>query len=632
MRYAATVLAAVASLLLVTEAALHLASFSRAPLTFDVGPSTAAYLTGFTESWEYHPVSARFAGRWAALRLPLVGRGKDVTLSMRYSRLLGSPVRVHLYASEVPLASFVAQPAALTLETWTRGGRQRSPFEEFRVLRVPKAPFPEGALNLELLLEDRSEYALAIDWVRLEGVRWTVPITAYEPRLLVAGLFLLCLVYGFGLRRSFFAGGALAAALVVWAAVDPFAMTHVAARIAWPALALALVGGGIFRSRPTGRWVMLIFLAGYLIKGAGLFHPRFFYPDVRSHRRYLLAFNQAPGGMTERGRAAQARAGWYPVRVSGSEFVFPYSPVFYVPFTVLSEQPVLIDEAMKHVALAAAAAEVWIVYWLSGLVLGSRFGVVGALLAAFLPPMFSRLLFAMWPTITGHFLDMVAVGAALLLATRAQGVRGLASFAGATLLALFWYVSSMLNLGAFVLMIGLLERRLARRVLPLFAVLALLTVAVLYRPFVVTFFHEIVPAIAAEPEPGLSTWRAVPLAFSRIPLFYGYVYPVLAFLGLLIIQRQAKAPLFRCIAAYALAFIVLMLLRGWGGRLFQDLKEILFVGPLVALTAGTALEALAARGGLAKAAAIAILFGLIGFGIAKYVSYLMPWVRLAELG
>src|SRR3989304_5041034 len=101
-------------------------------------------------------------------------------------------------------------------------------------------------------------------------------------------------------RGSAAIGGGVALAQAIWFASDPFGMVHAEAQIAIVGLtATALLAVGFRRSVP------LLFLLGYMLKGAALFHPSYFYPDVRLHRRHLEAFEAASGGILERGGAAQ---------------------------------------------------------------------------------------------------------------------------------------------------------------------------------------------------------------------------------------------------------------------------------------------------------------------------------------
>jgi hypothetical protein len=74
--------------------------------------------------------------------------------------------------------------------------------------------------------------------------------------------------------------------------------------------------------------------------------------------------------------------------------------------------------------------------------------------------------------------------------------------------------------------------------------------------------------------------------------------------------------------AYGLAFLALVLMRGLGGGLFRDLKEITFVAPLVAVAAGASLDSLARRGGRSpRAALLLITVGLLAFTAERYRFY-----------
>ena len=87
---------------------------------------------------------------------------------------------------------------------------------------------------------------------------------------------------------------------------------------------------------------------------------------------------------------------------------------------------------------------------------------------------------------------------------------------------------------------------------------------------------------------------------------------------------------FRVLAAYGGTFIALLALRAVSGA-FKDLKELVFIGPFVAIAAGVSLEALAARGRTGHFAAVAVGIGLIGFGLAKFGEYAHMHTKLAGL-
>jgi hypothetical protein len=598
-------------LLVAAEALFALASFVRGPLTFDVGPSTGAYLTGFTASEERPPTTFRWTTSRASLAVPLHAAGAGV-LRFRAARFVDHPSRIHVYAWGAPVATFDARP----------GGH--------RLYAFPLAAGP-GPLRLDLVSED-PQLGLAVDWVRVEGLRWRMPLTEWAARALIAGVFLVALLAGFGTRAAALAAACVAVAQAAWASAEPFAFAHVGARVAMPALAATALVALLARRWERGRWLVLIFLCGYLAKGAALFHPSYFYNDVRNNLRYVLALRDGRGSLPERNHAAQVQVGVaYPRIVAGKKYAFPYAPVFFLPFAVLPEERIV--EAIKQVALFCASAEVVVVFALARLLAGPGAGVGAALVSAMLPPLYSRLLLAMWSTVVGHFLDTLAILATAAMAVRPTDVKRWLGQAGATLAAFLTYISSLINLTLFTGFVALLGRSIAWRLVASWTMAAAVTIGWLYSDFVVLFVREILPAaltsggMAAESG---ETGGGALAALARIPIFYGWGYPALAAAGFVLLRRRAPPPVARVLVAYALAAGALVLMRAFGGGLFRDLKEIEFAAPLVALAAGAALEEMTRRRPGAWSAAL-ITLGLLAFSGARYGEYLSTYVSLAGL-
>lgn len=610
--------AALGGLLLVGEVSLRLGSFAEAPVSFDVGPSTGEYVTGFAPSEERPPVSFRWTGPRATIELPFLGTEQPARLRLRYARFLEGYARIRLFVSGQPVASWSARP-----------GR-------FRTIEIPFR-YPGGPLTIELVTEDPdpSGLGIPIDWVRVEGVRWTLPWNAVAPRLLLAGIFLLALFAGFGLGGAFAAGLAAVAVETAWLAHDPFAMAHVASRVVVPGLVLTGLTCLLARrssQRRHARWLVLIFLTGYFLKGAGIFHPSYFYPDVRNHQRYVAAFVEAEGSLVERGITAQkiVRTA-YPRRFAGKVYVFPYSPIFFVPFGWLPQNRQSIEDALKHVSLAAGAAEVLAVYAMAAWLAGAGPAVLASLLAAFLPPTYSRLFLAMWPTVAGHFLDMLAIVAATAMASDPARLRRSLVFAGLTFASFLTYISSLFNLGVFMACLAILERRLTLRVLLIGTSTAVATVGLLYFSFTESFFREILPALlsGSDTESSASLGARLVAAVRRLHLFFGYGYPAMALAGWLVARRDHRGPVHRTLMAFGVSFLVLTGMRVALGDLFKDLKEVLFVGPWVAAMAGIAVHRLAQQGRSGTWAAGFVTVGLVAFGCGKFAEYLAAYASLA---
>jgi hypothetical protein len=610
-------------LFLLTEGFCYLGSLAAGAVNFDVGPSTGAYLTGFSESEERPPVSFRWTGKKASIDIPLTGsstssdRVDGGKLTIRYARFLEGYARAQVYVSGRPATSFRA-----------RSGR-------FRTHTVPLG-FEEEPIRVEIVTEDpdSTRLGIAIDWIRLEGARWKLPLANVSPRLLVAGVFVLSLLSGFGVLGALVAGLATGAAESVWFSFAPFGMAHVNSKVVIAGLVLTGIVAAFARNKPFARWLGFIFLTGYMLKASGIFHPSYFYPDVRNHRRYTRFFADAEGTIPERGVVAQIKVQTaYPRRIGDKDYVFPYSPLFFVPFSWLPQERDLVEDALKHVCLAAGAAEVVLVFWLGALLFGGNVAAMAALLAAFLPPMYSRLFLAMYPTIAGHLLDVAAIAAAAALAARPESLRRLAIFGAAALVSFLIYISSLFNLSAFAGAFALLNRRLTLRVLGVCVGAALVTIALLYSSFTAAFFREILPASMESDRPGGGVSAASGLARSsgRLVLFYGYGFIALTLAGTALARRRCEPHAWRTFLAYGLSFVMLAVLRGVSSGLFKDLKEILYVGPFIAVASGASLATLAERGRTGKIAVILIIGGLIAFWSGKFGEYFSAYASLAGL-
>jgi hypothetical protein len=597
--------------LLLGEAALRLASFAQAPLDFDVGPSTGSYLPGFTESEERLPVTFRWTRERASILVPLEGRSEGARIQLRYARFLEGNAAVRVFLNGDPIASFSA-----------RSGR-------FRTQEIPASFSSEGPTRLDLVVDDPSpeKLGLAVDWIRIEGSRFRFPIEAMAPRVFLAGVFLLAVVLGFSLRTLAAIGCSVALGQAIWFASDPFGMAHAEAQIVLVGLVTAaFVAIGFRRSVP------LLFLLGYMLKGAALFHPSYFYPDVRLHRRHLEAFEAASGGILERGIAAQKVAQTaYPRIIAGRAYAFPYSPVFYLPFTLLDRDARGIEAAMKHVGLLLAALELPLVFLLARALVGAEAAVWAALLTVFLPPVVSRLLYAQWPTMAGHFFDLLAIYFAARMAQAASPAKSMLLYGASGLASGLLYLSSLVNLSLFSAFLAWFERRRMPALLLFWGLVATTAVLLVYLPFTVIFFTEILPALASG-EGGGSENRPAGFAMViyRVGLFFGVGFPAIAIAGFLLVWRSGERWASRVLAAYGLSFLGLLVLRAVSG-MFKDLKEFVYVGPLVAVTAGVALESLWRRGRWGRLAALFVAAGLIGFGVSKYAEYFRQHTGLAGL-
>jgi hypothetical protein len=152
-----------------------------------------------------------------------------------------------------------------------------------------------------------------------------------------------------------------------------------------------------------------------------------------------------------------------------------------------------------------------------------------------------------------------------------------------------------------------------------------------YLPFTLTLVREILPALASG-EGGGTENRPVgfAVAFVRITYFYGFGFPAIAIAGFLLAWRGSERWASRWLAAYGLSFLGLLALRAVSG-LFKDLKEFVYVGPFVAITAGIALVSLWQRGRWGRIAAVMVMAGLLAFSASKYLEYFRMHTVLAGI-
>jgi hypothetical protein len=579
----------------------------------NIGPNDAAYLRGFTPRYEIEDgVGVHWTTYDASVELPLVVRG-PFELSYRFQRILPQTAQVRVSVNDAVVDRFEC-----------RGGR----------VLVRAAPIrSDGLTPLRIRFEtdshDRRNLGIRLDWIAaalgpgaaLAQRGWA----ARRPFLLIVGLFLLLRWAGFDTRRAAAFVTPLPAAIAVGLWIDPLVVAHLTLKLTLSTLLVTTAAVALLRARMQGRWLIVLFLASYLLKGAGVFHPRFYYPDVQVHRKFVTEFREAEGGVVERGLAAQKKERQaYRKMPNGRGYAFPYSPVFYLPFIAALQSDEAIEDGMRHAALLAAASEVLLVFWLASLAFGAQAGIWGACLAVCSPILFSRLLYAMWPTLVGHVLDVMTIVAAFVY-LRSPSRRHLVGLAVLTLLACLTYIGSIFNLGLFLLILALLDRR---KLLPLLLVAAgslALTVTLLYAPFVAVFVSEILPqaargAIAAASPTG-GVLQELRNAAARVPFFWGWAIPAMSLGGLWLARSRADAAAWNILRAYLLTFLVLTTLRGLSRGLFKDLKEMTFVAPLTALLAALLLSDLARRGRRERIVTVLVAVGIAALGLGRAAGY-----------
>jgi hypothetical protein len=585
---------------------LDFAGRFRQPIMVDIGPSSGRYGSGFEDSEERPPTTLRWTRQTAGFDIPLNVDASLARLSVRAGRYLDTPTLIRVGVDGKPVASF-EQPT----------GRQR--------ITMVEAPLPAGPLHLSLESDD-PKLGMALDWIRIEGARWRVPAGEWTVWILPVGICGALLLTGASLVV---AGGATSIVLVLlasFAAIDPFGFVHAMRDVGAPSVVFALLAALLFRGR-TG--VVLAVVATVLLKGAFLFHPNYFYNDVRQNDRYVNALRNYEGSLMERSRKAQVDLGvGYPRIVAGKKYAFPYSPIFYIPFTHLPPDRDLIVRAIKHVALFSTVAEVSLAFVLARLLLPGA-ALAAAWFTFAFPILTSRMLYAMWSTLAGHALDLLVVFLAVRVVEKPKDPKSLALLFAATLATFLTYVSSLFNTSAFLVVLALLAAAVRFPVAAVWLVAAFSVVFGLYGEFTMAFVREIVPAVFAGSAPAAGAATQVGPeasglfgAFSRIVMFSGWGFPLFAVAGLTLIARRLD-PVATVMKAYTLAFLGLVLLRGLSFGLLKDLKEVEFGGPALAILAAVALDRIDR-----PVARWLIAAGLVATGVWMQFGHFERWSRL----
>jgi hypothetical protein len=575
----------------------------RQPIVIDIGPSTGRHGSGFLDSEETPPTTSRWTRQNAELDIPLAVDASLARFSIRAARYLDDPTQV-----------------AVTLN-----GRLVAKFEQARgrqrIQRI-EAALPAGPLDLGFSSDDPN-LGMALDWVRIDGARWRIPADEWTVWILPLGIFGALLLSGASLNVAGGATAVLLAVLAIVAAIDPFGFVHSMRDVAAPAVVFSALAALLFRGHTAA---VLAVTATILLKGGFLFHPSYFYNDVRQNDRFVGALRSYEGGLLERSTQAQIDLGvGYPRIIGGKKYAFPYSPLFFWPFTALPPDRDIVVRALKHVGLLGAALEVALAFLLARKLLPAAAPAAAWLTLAF-PIITSRMLFAMWATVLAHALDLLVILLAVRVVEEPRNRKAWLRLFAAVIATLLTYVSSLFTVSAFLLALALLSSNIRWRVIGLWFVAILGVVLGLYRGFTFTFLTEILPALLSG-SGGMSTNASgetgtLLTAFSRVVLFAGFGFPCFAIAGLALIARRLN-PGAAVLKAYALAFLGLVLLRGLSGGLFKDLKEVEFGGPAMTILAAIAIE----RIGPGQARRL-ILLGLVATGIWMQRGHFEEWSRL----
>lgn len=633
----------------------------RALLNF--GPNDSEYATGLRDDWER---DGRTIFHWTTLatriRLPLGVRGDGFVLRLRARRHFLEPAHVVVAVDGRVVDTFELSAASAP--------DPRRPYTVREILLSAGTGATPLQIDLQSLSSNPRPLGIALDWIELErlagtGAWVTAPATVWRSLGLTVGVWLLLLAAGARPLAALAAGVALAATIATGLAHDPLAAERVLRLGLWPMLGVTGLCVALGRSRkaetalglgPGPVLAGLTALVGLamLFRAALLFHPEFFYPDVRIHAVFARELGKL--GIGEFLRSFTANQFRYSLGLqyeSGHWYAFPYPPAFYMLCWPLLKWAGLSPEvAVSTLAALANSLETVVVFALARRFSPSGGAALAAAAAVPLLPIFMvRLSLAYFPAILGHFVD------ALLLCFLTWRWKRLGEWRQALLLALLvaaallCYTQSLLNLGLLLplyLVVQLLfdrspEGRRRQGGLAFAGLLGVLLSLGFYGRYVQVFIdmqrgipmagEEIVlarvgpeagqPSANVPPDdpfsgPGFDLGRGLRKAGWRFWLFYEALAPAVLAGLLLLVRTTADADLRRLTLVWAATYVLLNLASGSlpGPNLVRYNKDLEIVAPLCCLALGLLWDWLRTRVGAWGAVLLALLYAYVGLSRA----------------
>jgi hypothetical protein len=624
-------------LLLVAAAALLLAFQAPGDIFLDFGPNDGRYVRGFREDFEVdEPTLIHWTSDRSEVRLPFELRG-PYGVTLRFKRHIEEPAELRLFLGGELVETLIVPQQDFSLRTFHWENAEGGPFE----------------LDLVTTSADRRPLGVALDWMSVapsRGLGAVLPTTEALLWMLswVLSFFLLARIVGASRPVALALGGLVLAALVSMAIVHKLWPVHLALTLGVRAHAVMLVLALVYLfrrrspqsafARPLARWAVLFVALGMAVRLFALFHPDFFYPDVRTHSKFVsLLWTEGLSGFLSHHIENQHRHLLGLQYVSGRWVAFPYPPLLYLTIYPLSRLELPVDDWMKLVPTALLAVEGLMVFALAGkLGLSERTSVLAVALHSTARVAAFRLAVASYAALYGHFWD---VAFALYLTfsferlSRPRYGVGLGALAAVSLLS---YAGSALVLGLFVpffcLAVVALRPRPRGAIVAATAVWSLAGAIAAVVSFYAQYLPELFPTLSAASSPGsphgglvdfeLTPIAALSMAAHRFTLFYAWPY-ALASLGVLlalVLRRPSSPGPERLAVPLALAtsatYLGMNFLRAGLGstHIFQFSKDDLVILPLVAILVAGLIHRLAAGGTRSRFLAAGLLTGWIVWG------------------
>jgi hypothetical protein len=559
-------------------------------IRLNFGPGDGPYVSGFSPEYE---IDEGVATHWTTYHA-------RVSLPVRVS---GAASARYRFARMWPQTAQVAvQVADQTVDRFScRGGQ----FLE-RSVPLPSVPWAL-AIDFHTDSHERQDRGLRMDWLSVDvpaGGRVRLAGGAVlAPALVVALVWALLWLGGWGPQRAALLALPASLAATVGLLLAPWLVHRLLRGVP---LALVLFGAA---GLAVGQWLVArgrcspaalraltaLGLAAFLIRALAVSHPDFYYPDQRTHARFVdfvrhggLDFLRSPSTYI-------ADHGVWRTGAHGKTYAFPYTPAFHAPFALIG--PALTYDqrltAMKLFAVGLSVVPLLLVW-----ALARRLGAPpwGAGLMVLIPTYTSRLSFAFLPALGGHAVDIAFLYWLSGRLDRLREPRVAAAGAAFLCACQLAYVSSVTQT---TMLVGLLAlalaalggaagRRCAVGALAMALLGSALSVAVYYRDFMPMALDLAGRALSGSGAPSrypVQSWLAVIL--ERTHSFFDGVYPVLAAAGLAALFR--RVPYRPLLAAWVATYFLLLLGRAKVPDVFLHGHETLLATPLVCLAAGAVL-------------------------------------------
>jgi hypothetical protein len=488
--------------------------------------------------------------------------------------------------------------------------------QDFEVRRavLQRNPSPWEPLRLSFLSRssDPRPLGVALDWVSVRPSR--APLLP-EPRGLLQLVAVVLALYavprflGFSALPSLGLALGCASALALWAALDKLGPLHavlqLGSRLHWFGIGLVL----FFRWRKTregspfargdARWAILAAYLGTTARLLALFHPEFYYPDVRTHSKFVsLIWTEGLSGFFSHHIENQHRLLLGLQLVGDQWLAFPYPPLLYLTVYPLSLLELPVDDWMKLVPVVFLGIEALVVYSTACRLGASARGAAAAAWIHSLAPVLAfRLTVASYAALYSHFWDLLLASFIVSRFARmdARSGVGVALLVAASILS---HAGGALALGTFVPAFALAaalgaapgDRGRALRLAAWALAGALLAVGSFYWQYVPELLPGVSGVATGAPlvELRFTPLEALGMAWHRLTLFYSG-FGMIAAVGALAVRGRFTHPLAGPLTAgVGFGFLGLNVLRSGLGEthIFQFTKDDLLVLPWVSIVIG----------------------------------------------